>query len=330
MEQIKLLTMTGALTILIWATADSLVNESATIRASVHVSASPANPGMIVETVEGDPATMMIEVAGERKLIARVQADPEPTVQLHLPYLSGGRHTLSTQEYIESQWRTYPNLTVLTVKPPRIDVVVDHFVTEEAVVRIRRATTLAYDAAPQLEQQTVRVTLRQSALEKARAQGRSLQFEVDPEPALAGQPPGQRARVAIPLVVDPELFGPDASVQPGEVFVQATVAARRTTTTIPSCPVVISVAVANFGKPFHAADDNGRISLLTRAITVRGPTEAVDRLTRGPPPRGEVFLTDEDLRSWDAPRTLVPEFRLPPGVELVEVEPVRFRLVEGR
>jgi len=32
MEQIRLLSMTAALTVLIWATADSLVNEATTIR----------------------------------------------------------------------------------------------------------------------------------------------------------------------------------------------------------------------------------------------------------------------------------------------------------
>ena len=328
MEQFKLLSMTAALTVLIWATADSLVNESTTIRVSIQVSPSPANPGMLAELSEGDVVTLLLEVAGERKLIDRVQADPQPTIQLQIPYLSNGRHTLSAQEYIENQWRAYPNLAILSVKPARFDIVVDHMVTEDVPVRIRRPT-LTYDAPPQLEQSSVRVTLRQSVLDKAKSDGRALQFEVDPEPALMNRPVGESVRVAVALVPDPVLFGRDAVVEPKEVFVRGTIAARRATVVIPSCPVVISVAVANFGKAFHAEDDNGRIPLLTRAITVSGPVDVVERLVRGTPPRGEVFLTDEDLRTWDSPRTLVPEFRLPASVELIQVEPVRFRLVVG-
>lgn len=332
MEQVKLLSMTAALTVLIWATADSLVNESTTIRVSIQVSPSPANPGMLAELPEGDVVTLLLEVAGERKLIARVQADPQPTIQLQIPYLSNGPHTLSAQEYIEDQWRAYPNLAILSVKPAHFDIVVDHMVTEDVPVRIRRPS-LTYDAPPQLEQSWVRVTLRQSILDQAKLDGRPLQFEVDPEPALMNRPAGESVRVAVALVPDPAVFrrqfGRDALVNPKEVFVRATIAASRATVVIPSCPVVISVAVANFGKAFHAEDDNGRIPLLTRAITVSGPVDVVERLARGTPPRGEVFLTDEDLRTWESARTLVPEFRLPASVELIEVEPVRFRLVEG-
>ena len=218
------------------------------------------------------------------------------------------------------------------MKPARFEVVVDHMMTVDVPVRIHiRRPTQTYDAPPQLEQSSVRVTLRQSVFDNAKSEGRALQFEVDPEEELKKRPAGESVRVAVSLMPGLAVFGRNAVVNPNEVFVRGTIAARRTTVVIPSCPVVISVAVANFGKAFHAEDDNGRIPLLTRAITVRGPTEVVDRLTRGAPPRGEVFLTDEDLRMWESPRTFVPEFRLPASVELIEggVEPVRFRLVEG-
>jgi hypothetical protein len=52
---------TAALTVLIWATADSLVNESTTIRVSIQVSPSPANPGMLAEFPEGDVVTLSRE-----------------------------------------------------------------------------------------------------------------------------------------------------------------------------------------------------------------------------------------------------------------------------
>ena len=54
MEQVKLLSMTVLLTVLIWAAADSLVNEVVSIRVSFEVE-PVADPDMLVEF---DPATM--------------------------------------------------------------------------------------------------------------------------------------------------------------------------------------------------------------------------------------------------------------------------------
>jgi hypothetical protein len=324
LEQIKLLGMTAVLTILVWATADRLVNETIAIDLICEFTPVPDMPDLLVSPVQN--TAFKVEMSGPRRLID--QASKSTKVKLQINDRPTGVSTVNVKQLLDDQWREHPKLSLLSVTPATAEVRVDHRARAEVQV-VLRPPRLLFDQPPRLDRSQVTVEMRESVYAPLRDAGRKLQVEVDVDRAFRGQPAGRPLTLSVPLTPDVETFGPDARFTPNEVKVTGTLAADRKSADITTCPIQIAVGFAHFGRRYRIEDDRGPVTLVTRTITVTGPVEAVDRLLAGDRPVGIIRLRAEDFDRAGVQRSFVPEFHLPPGVELArEPEPVLLKLVE--
>ena len=119
----------------------------------------------------------------------------------------------------------------------------------------------------------------------------------------------------------------EVALEPDTVTVFATLREQIKTGTVAAVPIVVGGSVDIFNR--YRVDTREGTTLITRAITVRGPPAVVDRLVnKDIRVTGLIFLTGELAARADEFRELVPTFDLPEGVKLAgPVRPVEFRLV---
>ena len=321
MEQVKLLSMTVILTVLVWWSADSLVNEAVSVSVTFEAVPEVGTPDLILKTVTPNEP-YELQISGPRRIVEEVQARPSLHVRLPIPDRPTGPATIRLDRGVlkremAEQWNEFRKLTIVSVQPDTLPVVFDHWLTREVDIVLSRLA-LAYDAEPQLSRTSATVRMRESFLNDLSA-GQPLRIDIAPdvERLLRERPPGRSATVTIPVKPDQRKFGPDVELTPGTVTVTATVKAQRSTEPIPTVPILVAVSFANLEKPYRAVTRGGSpLSLVTQTITVTGPTEDVARLARGTTRAyGMIHLKQED--------------HLPPGVELAEEPPpIEFRLID--
>lgn len=324
-NRIKLLLMTLVLTVLIWATADSLVNEQINVKAELKL-LPELGSSMLVEQPQ-DTGPLELELFGPRRVIDSLPIPLE--IDIRLFSRAPGRYELDLRELLLDRWDDYPRLAIGQVTPGKTLVVIDQLV--EADVRLILVDEGgAYQVAPRLDRDTVKVRMRQSVLDDKRERGETLSLEINAARSLRDQPTGKQVTVEVPISPDPAIFGTDCEVLTRTVRLSATLTSDRREGTISTCPIQVAVSFANFGKPFKLFDDKGeQVTLLTRTIRVEGPSQTVAALLAGDRPVGIIRLKGAD---FDQPGVLRPfpiEFQLPQGVRFVpgsEPEPVRLRL----
>ncbi len=333
MERVKLLGMTGMLTVLIWATADSLVSETVTLGVSFGV--EPAAPGSSM-LVTVDPAAELFEVQvyGPRKTVQDVQAQGTRLVRLRIPEYATGSvdHPIGKRmlkQCLAEQWKEFGKLTIVSVEPASLALTVDHMETHEVDLALL-GLTLNYDDEPLLSRPRVGVRMRESAFRRLAPSGQlePLDIGADAERQLKDRAAGQSTTVSVAL--DAAAFGPDAEISPATIDVTATISAERSTEDIPTVPILLAVSFANLGKPLTAVPRDGIVPV-TRTIKVTGPTVEVQRLLRGETrAKGLIHLKEDDLEVWDSFRPMMPEYHLPPGIELAEEpKPIECKLIDG-
>ena len=333
MDLVKLLGMTGMLTALIWVTADSLVSETVTLEVSFAV--EPAAPGSSM-LVAVDPAAELfdVQVYGPRKLVEEVQAHGTRLVRLRIrEYATGpANHPIDKRmlkRCLTERWKEFGKLTIVSVQPASLPLIVDHIVAREVDLTLP-GLTLNYDDQPLLSHSRVGVRLRESAFRRLAHSGQlgPLDISADIERQLEERPAGESTTVSVAL--DAGLFGPDAELNPATIEVTATVSAQRTTADIPTVPILLAVSFANLGKPLTAVPRDGMFPV-TRTIKVTGPTVEVQRLLRGETrAKGLIHLKEDDLEEWDSFRQMIPEYHLPPGIELAaEPKPIECKLAKN-
>ena len=89
MEHVKLISMTAVLTVLIWAAADSLVNESVSVPITLKTVSGGGNADVLVSPA-ADSESFELQVTGPRKAIARIQELAHITIRLTIPELPTG------------------------------------------------------------------------------------------------------------------------------------------------------------------------------------------------------------------------------------------------
>jgi len=334
MEQVKLLSMTAVLTVLIWAGADSLVNQAVTVQVSFEV-IPLASTDMLIEI---DPAARSqpyeVQLAGPRRIVESVQARDEPlVVRLREADQASGPLSISLDKgkikrAMADQWREFRKLAVLSIDPSTLPVTIDHIVSREVDITLRRLT-LAYDDEPQLKRTATTVRMRESRFNELFQPGQRPQIDItaDVERLLRSKSPGRSTTILVNLDGTP--FGPDADFTPDTVEVTATVKADRDTAEIPTVPIKPVVSFGNLGKALKAvARDGTELTLVTQTIRVTGPTDSVAALIRGDTRAyGFVQLKEADLAELDVLRSWTPEFQLPPGIELAaQPDPIEFKL----
>ncbi len=316
MEQLKLLSTTIILTVLIWATADSLVVENASIPIDLQVVPAPEADGMVVSKA-GDARKFRVELSGPRKLIEQAQAAAPLTVKLQVTDRAAGSAVIDLKEAMEEQWRQFPKLNIIRVIPSQLDISVDHYVSKPVQLELKDRLVLSYDARPRLNRRSVMVTMLESDYQEFERAGRSLNLTLDPERLLEEETPGQPAQVNMVLVPNEWGYPVSAIFKPNSVRVSATVKADRSIAEIGTVPILIAVSVANFGRPVRAIPPGGGI-LITRTIKVTGPAAVIERMRQDERPVGIVRLKEEHLGSLGVQQSFIPEFQLPRGVELAE------------
>ncbi len=332
MAQIRLLSSTLILTLLIWASADSLVTEEATLTVGVQLVPSSQSQGMLVR-LEGNADAVEVKVSGPRRSIEALQAKGTRRIRIPVAERPTGSSLiildrLSIQAALAALSREFERFAVVAVQPDSLPVFVDHLVNRDVEVTLKRLK-MAYDVEPQLQSTRLRVRMRESALSSSEGQAPStMDLSSDFERLLRDQPVGKPLTVSV--VIDQRPFGPDAEIVPPSVDVVATVKSRRTTESIPTVPVLIAISFSNLQRPFSAVTrDGNHLSLVTQTITVTGSPEDVARLVRGETRAfGLIQLKEDDFEQMGVFKLLTPEYHLPKGVEMTEVPPpIEFKLV---
>ncbi len=334
MEQLKLLSTSSVLAVLIWWGADSLVNESATVRVSFEPVAPAASPDMRV-AVEGVPPAFRLEVAGPRRVMEELRSRGPLKLRITVPDQPTGPAVVALErnavrQSLADQSADLRKLAVVSVQPEAFNVRVDHLTTRE-IPLVAKKLTLAFEAEPQLGRSTLSVRLRESQVQALSVEQIS-QFDIssDIDRDLKDQPVGKPVTVTVAL--DPRRFGPDAEVSPTAVEVTATVQSQRITAQISTVPVLLAVSVSNLPLPVQPADRDGQpLALLTQTITVAGQRDDIQKLQRGETRAfGIIQLKQEDFDALNLIKLATPEYRLPKGVELAqEPQPLEFKLISA-
>ena len=328
MEHAKLLIMTVMLTAVIWTTADRMVNESATIGATIQVLPPFGTDDVLVDTLQSRPK-VQLKVAGPRRVIGELLAVAPVEIKIRMTEGRTGKVAVPLLEVIEEQWTAFPKLSLVSVSPPDLVITVDRRVTTEVPILLR-PVNVPCDVAPKLSQPFTRLRIRESVLAGRKTEDLpSIDITADVERLLRDQPVGRPITFAVPLSM--RAYGPDAILEPAVMEVTATITAQQRTATLPTVPILLAVSFPNMGWPVQAVtrDDEGeRLRLMTRSVSVTGPREAIDKLLRKETRvYGIVQLKQQDLQSPGTWQTVVPDFYLPPHVVLAEPpEPVEFVL----
>lgn len=335
MEQIKLISMTVVLTVLIWAGADSLVNETTTVPVYVEIIPPASAPDMVVDT-KGSPGPFDLEVSGPRRVIEDIRTLSPLRLRLSIDERPTGDASIrpdrtALRAAVAVLGSEFGKLSVISLQPNTLDVVVDHMVTRD--VRLQsRTLTLQYDIEPRLDPGMVVIRMRESvAMSNPSGDNPVLDIGPELERLLKDQPIGHRTTVAVP--VDVRGFGPDAVANPKVVEVTATVRAGRTTADIPTVPILLAVSFANLERTLQPVTRDGTpMVLVTRTITVTGLHDDVARLQRGETrAQGIIQLKQEDLEDTGSLKLATPEYSLPPGIELAaDPSPIEFKLIDVR
>ncbi|MEK6674213.1 MAG: hypothetical protein AABZ47_00995 [Planctomycetota bacterium] len=327
-EQVKLLSMTGVLTLVIWVAADSLVNEIAIVPVTFKLVSEAAGADRIV-ALAPQTETYQLTVAGPRKSIAQVHANSPLTLSIRVPDLPTGNSTIALREALQEQWREFRKVAVMSVQPPKLQVVVDRFTTKNVGVTMQNVA-LAYDVRPQIQPNETTVRIRESFLAEISTSGElpPVDITTEAERLLKERPAGQSVVVVVTL--DPRIFGPDAQLKPKTVEVRATVTAQRLIAEIPTVPILIATSFANVGKPIRVMTRDGS-ELVTQTIRVTGLREEVAKLVRGETRAvGIIHLKDEHLTDFGTFKPFTPDFQLPMGIELTEkARPIELRLIRS-
>ena len=335
MEQVKLLSMTAVLTVLIWAGADSLVNEAVSVRVFLEVEPLD-NPDLLIEVDPDTPSRWVeVQVSGPRKIVEGAQ-DREPLeARLRLADRPTGRTTVVLdREMLEralvEEWNEFRRLSIVSIQPTTLPIHVDHMITRELAITAQRLT-LAYDEEPQLKQMFATVRMRETRFEELPRPALRSQLDISTEVERLprSERTGQPVSVLVPL--DSHMFGPGAELSPDRIEVTATIRADRRTEEIPTVPIKLAVSFANLAKPYQAVARVGAaLTPVTQTIKVTGSADGVARLLQGETRAfGFIQLKEADLEELGVLKAWTPEYYLPPDIGLAEpAETIEFKLID--
>lgn len=333
MEQVKLLSMTAMLSLVIWLGADSLVNETVNLEVALTLKPESAESSMLVEPVSGR-AIVELNVYGPRRIVEDLRQGGRLEATLRVSDRPTGPASITLtpeamSRELNIQIRDFSKLSIVTVRPQTLEARIDHLVEHEADIVLRNLT-LPYETEPQVGPASVVANMRESRFQEWQAAGRAVELDLSSEVDRQFQERERGENHQVTIKLDPREFGPNATFKPATVQVTAVVQARRDLREIPTVPIMVAVSFDKLGRAFRpVATDGTPLELVTRTIVVEGPTDVVARLARGEIRAfGVIRLREEDLDDPDSVKVIKPEIFLPPGISQVgTVEPVELKLV---
>ena len=168
MEQVKLISVTAVLTLLIWATAHQFVSETAEIDVTVHPEPLEGG-GLIVTTDPPGLERFRLTVTGPKRIVDQVRdearADRLPPLKIPVRERPNGRYPVDVRDALSAYRDQLRGLQIDRVVPAEVTVVIDHLRTVTMPVYIDPGL-LDYDVPPQAEPAEVAVTIPETALKK--------------------------------------------------------------------------------------------------------------------------------------------------------------------
>ncbi|MHC5109145.1 MAG: hypothetical protein ACYTHJ_04610 [Planctomycetota bacterium] len=333
MEQVKLFSMTGILSVLIWASADTLVSESTRIKVAVDLISPDADTKIDQES--GD-RSVTINITGPRKAVNAARSKTPVSVKFPVGEQPTGRSTIALdpvvlKRYLTEQHEEFATLSITRVEPPSIPAVIDHLVTKEVRIVARRLET-AFEAPPQILISKAEVKLRESEFAEKTEGKNALVADISAEidRYFKDKPQGEPSSHDV-AISDPS-FGADAVFFPPQVKVQGIVKSQEVEADISSVPVLLAVSFQNFEKAYRPIGADGRaLQIVKPPIKVKGLPDAIASLVRGDTRAyGIIQLKEDDLRIQNNTIAFEPVYHLPSGITLVDDRvQVEFRLEDA-
>lgn len=323
MAQLKLVAMSAVVTVLVWMSADQLLTESATLQVTLEPVAAAGDSYTL--SARDPAARFQVVLSGPRDVITRFRESGPWTIQLPVEARTTGPISVPVLGALRKSRTQFSGLTVDSVVPEYLEVIVDREITRLLPVWVDKGT-LEYDVDPTVEPDRVQVTISQQRFSAIPAEKRHLVLQA--EGLLRNRKKGELLSFPVPL--EAKVDGIDVKVVPAQVNLRATVRELHITDTIAAVPIRFSSSVDLLNE--YGIELRDQTTLLTQPITVRGPAELVDRLVAGDiKVTGLIALNRDDTLDPGRYRAKRPTFvGLPPGVELATpeaIESIEFRLV---
>ncbi|MEE9295875.1 MAG: hypothetical protein V3W34_13060 [Phycisphaerae bacterium] len=325
MQQLRLLSTTGLLTLFIWVSADQLLQETADLPVSITVQAEP-NSDMVVNAAPGAPETFTVTVSGRQTDVAALREHGIGPIVLTIKEGPSqgrdlGKLNLSLGDELRANTSAFGGCVVQNVSPATMPVIIDRRVDITLPVRVQPGG-LDYAVEPQVDPETVQATILQSTYDRVHAANPHI--TLDAELYLKNQPEEQAVKLQVPLppvaVSDTESLTP-FRISPDTVTLRATLRQRLKRGTIPAVPIKFLVS-PNVHRRFDIEyrEENPPETL---RIDVVGPPQIIDKLVSGERKTFAVIALKSPDPIAEAPYEFFePQFRLPPGVELAENQSV--------
>ena len=322
MQHIQLIVSTVVLTLLIWVAADQSLTDSA----EIHITVVPVireGTAMLVDLAHPDDGDLTVRVVGPRKRLDDLGRFSDP-IPLPIEASETGEHVVNLRRRLAELREPFVGLTIDSVTPSTLRVVVDRYVTQAVPVELEQGS-LGLEEVLRVEPATVTVRIRERHWQEIA--GRSPKFVIPSiEARLRGRPEGERIEESVFL--DSTLLGKPVDPEPNRVLVRGKLLRQLATVSLKAVNVGFFATRPQLWNDYRLDFPDPDI-VLTQTITVRGPRDALDRLLRGDPRvEGIIMVTGADTAGGEEFRTVVPTFHLPPEVELVDrPAPVEFRLL---
>jgi hypothetical protein len=323
--------MTVGLTVLIWVFSDQLLRESDTVLVNIRPVTAGAR-GMTVSSPPGTTAPFRVKVSGPRKVIARKTGSTVPSVDLPITERPTGRYSLDLRRELERVPEAFAELSVDSVEPETLEVIVDHNVRATMPVRVDPGT-FDFAVKPTVDPAEVEVTISEIALNGLSPDVPGIppekrQVRLTTERYLSDFPPGELFSRDVAL--DQRVGDIEAKLRPSQVRLVARLRERLKEATIPAVPIIFQAGPSVFNRYLIDSPDN--FTLLTQSITIKGPDDVVARMVSGQVKVfGVIMLTTPEAKEVGTFQRVTPSFVLPPGITLVdEPTPVEFRLLPSR
>jgi len=321
-DQVKLISLTVVLTLLIWTTANQLLSDTVEVPITV-VPEPAAGSDMIVRTIPPDQNRFVVTLTGPKRIVEQVRAEKTLSVAIPVPDIpENGPRSVDLKKELSAFPEQFRGLLIENVRPPRIRVMIDHPMTLTVPVFLERGD-LEYEVPPMVDPAEVEVVISQLAYAEVADSQKRLTLDVGE--LLRDKPEGDPLKLeGVPLPL--RMGGQDVQPVPETVTVRATLRQQIKTATIPAVPILIAGSVDIFNR-YRIRTRDGT-TLITRAIAVRGPVVAVDRLVSGGTRvTGAVVLTGDIAAQAGRWVELEPVFDLPAEVRVLGPVPaVEFAL----
>lgn len=321
MQQIRLLSSTAILSIMIWLVADYSLTETATIRVRIHPQAADES-AMRVALAEDEPSVVEVKIAGKRTQVEELRS----RAPLGIPLSISTRAAKTYRIRLDEEFRKAAILRevdVQQVMPETIDVEVDRDTTVTMPISVKTTGGLVYEIEPEAEPTEVAVTISERALSQIPKDDRKVIIE--PDNYLTGAAHGVLGTEVVPLT--PVVASISVLLNPDFVKLRFKIKDLAEEAVISAVPIKIEASPDIFNGYKIEFKDAGPV--LTQPLTIKGPPDMIERVRRGELRIfGVVSLTAANKAAVGSLQYLTPEFKLPKGlVRVGDVESLEFKLV---